>query len=382
MGPTDLRADARDPSRFRPSDRYRAVFEASPDAILIVDSLGRVVDANPEATRLFGYAEEELVGECVDLLLPEEAREPHASHRRRYFDRPRARMMGDGAPFEARRKDGSPVPVEIALSPVRTPEGAFAIAAVRDVTRRRQLEAFGAATLRAVEEERRRVARELHDGIGQGLATLLVLVEMLSGADEGEPQTRLQEMRTVIRGLTQEARRISRGLRPPALEEQGAVAAIASHGRELQLTTGLRVDVDAEAVDADLSPDRRLALFRIVQEALANVVRHARAERVGVRIRREGDRVLASVVDDGRGFWPHSLGTHGGLGLIGMQERAAAAGGRLEVESRPGRGATVRLELPTDRGRSRNLASGPRALDAPPASMDGRSHGKEAGKDA
>lgn len=347
MRPADLRSDARDPSRPRASDRYRAAFEASPDAILMVDSLGRIVDANPEATRLFGYAEEELVGESVELLVPEGQGELHSSHRRHYFDRPRTRMMGDGAFFEARRKDGGRVPVEIALSPVRTREGTLAIAAIRDVTRRRQLEAFGAAALRAVEEERQRVARELHDGMGQGLATLLVLVEIVAEADGEERRMRLEEMRRLIRALTEEGRRIARGLRPPALEAQGAVAAIASHGRELRVTTGLDVQVEAEAIDSDLSGDRRLALFRIVQEALANVVRHAQADGVRVRIRRQEDRVVATVVDDGRGFAPDGLGAHAGLGLIGMEERAAACGGRVEVESRPGEGTTVRLELPT-----------------------------------
>jgi signal transduction histidine kinase len=143
-------------------------------------------------------------------------------------------------------------------------------------------------------------------------------------------------------------RRFSRGLRPPALDELGLVPAIEALARSLEVIGGVKVAVQAEDVVGDLAPDAELATYRIVQEALSNVVRHAHARHAEVRVAHEGDRLEVTVTDDGRGFDPARVMSTdgGGLGLFGMKERAGYIGGRVEVASARGKGTTVRAEIP------------------------------------
>ena len=155
-------------------------------------------------------------------------------------------------------------------------------------------------------------------------------------------------MRDEIGQALEGIRRFARGLRPPALDELGLVPAIESHARSLEEISGLRVHVRAETEGADLAPQAELATYRIVQEALSNVVRHARATRADVRMVRDGGRLVVTVEDDGRGFDPENPTSSegGGLGLFGMQERAGYFGGTVAIRSAPGSGTTVRAEIP------------------------------------
>lgn len=332
-------------------EEYRAVFEAAPDAIVIVDPEGRIRDLNPSAERLFGYVRDELLGESIEDLVPEEARAVHRREREAYVEAPRARPMGIGLDLRARRKDGTEVPVEISLSPMRTMQGPFVIAIVRDRTERERLRAFGAGSLRAAEDERLRIARELHDDTAQRLAALLVRLRAARNAsDEEQSRRQLDEVQQEIVEAADAVRRIARGLRPPSLDEMGLETALGSLAQAIRETHGLRIEIETVA-DGDhprLQPDAELALYRIVQEALSNVVRHAGASRVRVVLERQPDRMVVVVVDDGRGFVPEGETDPGGrgLGLLGMTERARYLGGRIRVESAPGRGTRVQVEIP------------------------------------
>ena len=217
---------------------------------------------------------------------------------------------------------------------------------------RTQLRDTAARALSAAEEERKRIARELHDETAQTLAALLLRLRLARGVqDPGAWDTLLEEMRGEVGGALEGVRRFARGLRPPALDELGLVPAIASHARGLEEGVGLSVTVDAEALPGQLPPEAELALYRIVQEALANVVRHADAQHVAVRLRQRSGQIVAEVEDDGRGFRVSSGGRgDGGLGLFGMQERAAFLGGRVEIDSTPGSGTRVRAEIPMSAG--------------------------------
>jgi two-component system sensor histidine kinase UhpB len=214
---------------------------------------------------------------------------------------------------------------------------------------RQRLREVAARALGAAEEERKRIARELHDETAQMLAALLLRIRVLRGApDPAAAAALLEEMRGDIGAALEGVRRFARGLRPPALEELGLVAAIESHVRWLVEATGVAMTVDAEPVPGLLSPEAELAVYRIVQEALSNAVRHAGARRVGVRIAREGGTLVVAVDDDGHGFAPARAmsADGGGLGLFGMQERAAYLGGRVEVQSAPAAGTRVLAEIP------------------------------------
>ncbi len=331
------------------ADEYRAVFEASPDGIVIVDESGEIRDLNARAEEMFAYEHGELLGRKVEVLVPERLREEHGKQRAAYTARPRKRPLEIGMELTGRRKDASEFPVEISLSPLRTERGLFVISTIRDVTERRRLREFGAGSLRAAEEERARIARELHDDTVQRLAALLVQLRVARRSEDPEKRDRLlQDLRNGIHAAAESVRQIARGLRPPALEEAGVVPAIRSHVRSLQEASCLNVDLQVQAVERLPSLDAELALYRIVQEALSNVVRHAQATRVRISIAQEGGRVVATVEDDGRGFSIADLGRAGGfrLGLLGMHERARSVGGSLAIESAPGRGTRVRVEIP------------------------------------
>ena len=332
---------------------YRAVFEAAPDSIVLVDDRGVIVEVNPRALAQFGYSVDELVGQSIETLVPESQRSGHVGKRSGFHRETDARPMGVGLELSGRRKNGSEFPVEISLSPGRAGEDDLVIAVVRDVTERSRLRAFGQGALRAAEEERQRISRELHDDTAQLLATLLIRVKLTDGEqDAARREEMLEELREGLREASDSVRRIARGLRPPALEDAGVVPALRAHIRRLFENHDTRATFDGVAVDQWLDDDGKLVLYRVVQEALSNVVRHSKATTVSVEVKVEGRWVVALVEDDGSGFEEMQIGGGGGLGLVGMRERAAGAGGRVSVESEPGRGTRVRLAIPLLNGES------------------------------
>ena len=326
---------------------YRAVFESAPDGIVVVNDEGRIVEVNPCVLRQFGYAAGELIGEHVEILVPETARAGHERHRAGFQAEPVPRPMGAGLVLVGRRKDGSGFPVEISLSPWKTDEGDFVIGVIRDETERSQLRAFGQAALKAAEEERRRISRELHDDTAQRLAALLVHLRLVGLEEAGERRTTLmEELREGLQEAAEGVRRIARGLRPPSLEDAGVVAALQAHIRNSFENQTIRTSFDAGAVDQLLNEDGKLILYRVVQEALTNVVRHSGASMVNIAVHAEGSEVVVVVEDDGEGFDGTEIGDGAGLGLLGMRERAASVGGSVRVESAPGGGTRVRLSIP------------------------------------
>ena len=335
------------PPTFRGAS-YRAFFEAAPDAIVIVDFEGRIRDLNPQAEKLFGYASEDLLGVAVERLVPDAVRQRHRAQREGYMEDPQTRPMGIGLELRARRKDGIEVPVEIGLSPLITDDGSFVIAIVRDMTERSRLRRLGAVAVRAAEDERARIARELHDDTAQRLAALLLHLQVSRGMEDAEKREgRLDLLRDGLLETAESVRRIAHGLRPPELEEIGLVPALRTLARRVGEDRGLEVVVESDFVDR-LDPEAELALYRIVQEALSNSVRHAGASRLRILLSRKGEALVAVIEDDGRGFDPERTidGGGGGLGLMGMHERASGLGGKLRIKSAPDAGTRVHVELP------------------------------------
>ena len=335
--------------RLLSSEDYHAIFLAAPDGYLVVDAEGTIREVNPKAVALFGWAREELLGRPVELLVPDSLGARHQSHRGDFMEHPRDRPMGAGLDLRGRRKDGTTFPVEISLSPwVKNGGGVRVICAVRDMTDQRRLLDFSAGALRATEDERRRIARELHDDTAQRLATLILRLRTLTLEQDASARVVLaEEIRQEIVETADDVKRISRGLRPPELEEVGLALAVRAHVRSLKERLGFTVEADLEEVDAFLSLSGKLAVYRIVQEALSNARRHAGAGRTALRLRVDEGHVVAEVTDDGRGFDPTSrMEFDRGLGLVGMRERASMVGGRLVIESAPGAGTTVRAYIP------------------------------------
>jgi len=335
------------------TEEYKAVFDASPDGCLIVGEDGRIRDVNPRIEELFGWEADDLVGRAVEILIPGGLRESHVGHRERFVGSPHNRPMGVGLDLHGERKDGETFPVEVSLSPWRQPDGEFrVICTVRDVTAYRRLQNFSEGALRASEDERKRIARELHDDTAQRLVTLILRARVLAEErDHAARATLFEDVRSEIIDAANAVKRMSRGLRPPELEELGLVLAVQAHLRSLHQARGFHAVTEFGVVDPHLDMTSKLALYRIVQEALSNAIRHADAEEAVVRIVNEGHAVVVEVRDFGKGFDPsETWDGQRGLGLIGMHERATMIGGRLVIDSVPGQGTRVRVSVPVKEG--------------------------------
>jgi PAS domain S-box-containing protein len=333
-----------------PIENHRALFESAPDGILVVDRNGVIRDANAEAVRLFGWSRDQLEGQPIEVLVPEDVRGHHHGHRERYADQPSRRPMGIGMELTAQRQDGSTFPVEISLNQMDAGEESFTVATVRDVSDRKRLRDFGAGALRAAEEVRARIARDLHDDTAQQLSAHLIRLRLMEQAsDDKERQKHVAALRAGLQETAEGVRRIARGLRPPELEDAGLLAALRSHARVLRESHGLEVQLDADVVDSLVTPDGLLVLYRIIQEALTNAARHAGTGSASVAVRAADRYIEASVADQGRGFHPGRTAIEGrGLGLMGMRERAVMVGGLFEVESRPGEGTRISVRIPVE----------------------------------
>jgi signal transduction histidine kinase len=197
------------------------------------------------------------------------------------------------------------------------------------------------------ELERQRLARELHDETGQALTSILLGLKTIEEAGDGQDVRKsILELRELVVGTLQDVRRLAVELRPKALDDFGLVAALQRLAETFAEQTGIRVHVQAVLGDSRLSGETETALYRIVQEALTNVIKHAQAQTVSVVLTRKDDRVVAVIEDDGRGFDPADTSDER-LGLLGMGERIALVNGQLSVESRPGEGTTIAVEVPS-----------------------------------
>jgi two-component system, NarL family, sensor histidine kinase UhpB len=189
------------------------------------------------------------------------------------------------------------------------------------------------------ESERKRVAQELHDELGQSLTGVMLMLSRLAEHAPGELRPELDETREATRATLDDVRRIARRLRPEVLDDLGLVPALTSLTSDFAHRSGLRVERSFADDLPELSPEGELAVFRVAQESLTNAARHAGATRIDIRLERSDGGVRLQVVDDGRGLDGAAFGS----GIRGMRERALLVGGDVEVESRPGTGTTVRL---------------------------------------
>jgi signal transduction histidine kinase len=196
----------------------------------------------------------------------------------------------------------------------------------------------------AQELERKRLARELHDETGQALTSILLGLKPLEEATSGETQEAVLALRELVVSTLQDVRRLAVELRPSALDDLGLVPAIDRLAHSVG-ESGMHVDVEAQIGDARLPGEVETTLYRIVQEAVTNVAKHAGARRLSITLTRKGGSVVAIVEDDGMGFDPHASASDG-LGLLGMRERLALVGGTLRIEAAAGAGTTIAAEVP------------------------------------
>jgi len=359
-------------------EKFRTLIDSAPNAVIVSDSLGSIVLANDEATKLFGYTPDELVGQSVDMLLPPEARLKHAALRHTYRTDPHRRQMGSGVELWAERKDGRRVSVDIALSPVDTEDGPLVVAIVQDITERRLAE----ESMREAYERERAAADNLRaldetktvflEAVSHELRTpLTVIVGISSLLQDGGLESTDPGYADLVSSLDTSARRLEhllddlldldrlgRGIVKPHRRATG-VAELAA-----RVVGGLDigrhpVHVDAHEVVADIDPAQT---ERIIENLVANALKHTPPETpIWVRAESSDDGVVIVVEDAGPGvpenirdtvFAPFVKDTRGhipgtGIGLSLVLRFAALHGGRAWVTDRPGGGAAFHVYLPS-----------------------------------
>jgi len=215
--------------------------------------------------------------------------------------------------------------------------------------RAKELRSLSRALLVAQEEERTRLARELHDDISQRLALLVIEIRQLhQQADDKEFAPQLEELSLAVESLSTDVHRIAHALHPAKLDLLGLLPAVKRHCQEVEHHSGITVELSGGNLPDSLSRDAALCLYRIIQESLANVVRHSGSKRASVDLRRVNGTITVMIADDGRGFETGSVGADRGMGIVSMRERLSMINGEISIQSRPGAGTEIRAWVPVE----------------------------------
>jgi PAS domain S-box-containing protein len=368
--------------------RFAGILEISADAIVSVDPKQSIVLFNQGAEKLFGYRAEEVLGKPVDLLLPENARTSHRHYVAQFAagDTPTMRMC-DRRPVFGRRKDGTIFPAEASVSKLAIERQVTFTAILRDTTERvaaeealrrshdeldlrvnqrtaelatanESLRELSGRMLALQEEERRRIARELHDSTASNLVLALINLDNLQKVEvpAGQPAKDLEDGIRLIKQAISELRTASYRLHPPMLEEFGLQFALTWYINGFSVRSGIHIDVKVDSDLGRLSNEVELTMFRIVQEALANVHRHAHTNAACVTVRRDSSSVRLEIADQGSGITSEtSTPEHSkpslGVGIAGMRERVRLVGGSFELRS-SAQGTIVTAAFPVGEAQS------------------------------
>lgn len=351
-------------------EEFSVLFESAASGVLVVDSKGLMLLANARMEQQFGYSRDELIGNPVEILIPDRYRRDHESLRQRFSGSPEARPMGAGRELFGRRKNGSEFPIETGLNPIATRSGPLIMVTVVDITMRVESEHRLSAALterddfrrrfmQAQENERLRLAHELHDQTGQSLTAALLELKHLELQLKDEGKSRARDLRKSMEQMGKVLHRIAWELRPASIDELGLTSGLANYVAEWSHQYSIEADFHCRDPHLDLiSDEKRTAIFRIVQEALTNIAKHARqATSVSVVIDRSDLAWQLTIEDNGPGFDVEAshnrLEERRGskLGLAGMRERLTLIGGVLEIETSPGAGTTLFARIPLDNER-------------------------------
>ncbi|MEN6584634.1 MAG: PAS domain S-box protein [Sulfuricella sp.] len=339
----------------------RAMSSAMGDGILVLDRENRLIFMNPEAERLLGWSEHELANRDLhDTLHPH--KKTDAPHSRETC--PILNMTALGGLYRCYddvfvRKGGQHLTVSYVVTPiVEQGEIVAAVTVFQDITARKQMEnelRESRRQLRALseflqtvrEEERRRIARELHDELGQALTALKIDLEWLqlrNTSPDDKVAGKLLSMGQMLGKTVESVRRIAEDLRPGMLDDLGLAAAIEWQVEQFQERTGIRCELSMNRDEFELEDRVATSVFRIIQEALTNVARHAEADAANITVEEDDGEIRLEVRDNGKGFQPTPKKRS--YGLLGIRERVNMLGGEVEILSKLGGGTRVRATIP------------------------------------
>jgi PAS domain S-box-containing protein len=340
------------------NDRYQHTVDTVMDAIIAVDESMTILLFNPAAQEMFGVKASDMIGQPLERLIPQRLRDVHRKHMADFgVTGMHSRSMAAQSQITGLRSDGQEFPIEATISQSRI-EGKIQMTAVlRDVTlhrkaegelraANRQLRILSASLQDVREQERTRIARELHDELGQQLTGLKLSLSWLGiRLKEGRSANpdSVDDMRRLLDQAITSVRRISTDLRPPILDDLGFAEAVTWQSQEFARRSGIRISLSLDAHNHVQDPEMATALFRIVQESLTNAVRHSGAQNVNVELTEDDGALVLTIQDDGGGIRAH--GTPAGIGLISMRERATSIGGQFEIISGPELGTTIQVRI-------------------------------------
>jgi PAS domain S-box-containing protein len=339
--------------------RYRRLFETAQDGILILNAdTGKIDDVNPFLTDMLGYTREQLLGNKLWEIGPfKDTKASKAEFRELQRE---AYVRYDDLPLET--SDGRSMNVEFVSNVYQVNGGKVIQCNIRDITKRKQaegklkdsrrrLQVLSRRLVEVQETERRHLARELHDEIGQALTVIEMNVQALlasPGTDALAP--RLQQSLEVVERVQEQVHDLSLNLRPSMLDDLGLEPALRWYTKQQAALAGLQAEVRVDPLEQRLDPMIETECFRVAQEALTNVVKHAKARTVTVELTRNDEQIHLSVRDDGVGFDVAGLREQAvrgaSLGLLSMEERATLAGGGLQYHASPGQGTEVHAWFP------------------------------------
>jgi len=338
----------------------RTLLDTAAQAILATDANGTIVLANRMVGTMFGYDPSELVGQSKDILIPERFRSHFRTFRAEFFANPGGYQTGATEEVISLRKDGTEFPAETNLSSVETKQGLFAVSFISDMTSRNEaaaelhdreekLRSLAGTLLSAQEDERRNLARELHDDVMQRLAILSIelgsLSDMLPNSSD-EALERVQRLQRQALRASSEVRRISRGLHPSIITDFGLSIALEAFCEEFEKAQGIRVSFVGPTEDSRLNNMVATCLYRIAQESMRNAAVHGRATQIRVALSQKEGTVQLRVADNGIGFMVPPTHSATGMGIMSMKERTRLVNGTLNLSSQPGQGAVITASVP------------------------------------
>jgi hypothetical protein len=356
--------------RREAADQLRGILQSAMDAVITTDEDQKVILFNDAAEKIFRCRAEQAVGGQLERFIPQRFREAHEAHIRRFGEtRVTTRMMGSRSRLVGLRADGEEFPIDASISQVTVEGRKLYTVILRDITGQlaaeealkrslSELREMSAAMHDAREAERTRIARELHDELAQWLTAIKMDVALLSSRLPAEPPqlvARTDKMRQVVDATVAAVRRIAADLRPVMLDDLGLVPSIEHVVHTFSERTGVPVSLDMRIGGHDVHDPVATAVYRMVQEAMTNVARHARATLVDVTVSVEGEMLEVRVRDNGVGL-PDTPAARQSHGVLGIRERAQTLGGAARIYSPPAGGTLVEISVPLARHRKPEAA--------------------------
>jgi PAS domain S-box-containing protein len=347
-------------ARRQIEERHQLVVETATEAVVSIEGNGNILFVNPATTRIFGYESCELIGQPLTMLMPEFMRELHRAGFQRYVATGQRHMNWQGTELVGLHKNRGEFPIEVSFAEVRQEGRSIFTGFIRDITDRKRSEEevrrLSGQLLRLQDEERRRIARDLHDSTGQDLVALATTLSQLHDAIPSSSRNlrkRASECLALTDQCIREVRTLSYLLYPPMLDEAGLEDAFRYYVKGFAERTGIEVELEISPRLGRMKPGVELALFRVVQEGLTNIQRHSGSLQAKIRIERERGKITLEISDKGSGIPGNLRRQNGklfsglGVGIPSMHERVKLIGGQLDIESSSS-GTTVRVTVPPD----------------------------------